>query len=335
MKVNLTEESCPIRIRPLLWGSMASLLLGTFLVTSCALPKRQARSWNQMNTEIELAREEVQIRLEKIPSGVKDAPYAGIRAQTRDGAILLLVDTGTSVTLLRESVRDKLKVSKLSRARLESEDSDSERRLYTTSSISVGPLEFTNEAVTFLPDDQVDGLSRNAGRRVDGILGATLLRRGEIEFRGPENELVIRPFDRSKIKVDNSSLPLIFIPDSNTYAIPLRTETGMGSRLLLDTGTNVELVLDEHRPLARKVMESTQTGTWNYDSVHGSHEVRVFELPFGILGPGISFPKGRKVCVDSRRDGPLDGVIGIPVFWRTSRILLNSKMEMASFVGAN
>ncbi len=297
----------------------------------CEFPRRQSSSWPQMNQRMPPAQEEVQIRLEKIPSGVKESPYAGIRVLTRNGSILLLVDTGTSTTLLRESIRPSLKLSKLSKTRIDGSNGDETQSLYSTSSLRVGPLEFTNETVAFLPDDQMDRLTRKSGRGVDGILGATLLSRGEIEFRGPEGELVIRPFDRSKIKADDRSMPLIFIPKTNAYAIPLRTETGQGSRLLLDTGTNVELILDEQRPLARRVMTTRPVGTRNYDSISGSHQVRLFTLPFSINGPGVTFPAGGIVCVDSQGNEPLDGIIGIPLFWRTPRILLNRQAELVTF----
>ncbi len=325
MNTCLAVETSVRRAPPLL--GMTVILSVLLLSIGCFLPKRQGSQWPVM----ELASEEVQIRLERIPSGVKDAPYMGIRALTRTGSVLLLVDTGTSLSVLRESLKPELKVSRLSRQTVETEGEGETRDFYTTSSLRVGPLEFTNEAVSFLPDQEVDALTQNSGVQVDGLLGATLLKRGEIEFRGPEGEMVIRPFDRSKIKADDRSLALIFLSKSNTYAIPLQTESGQGSRLLLDTGTNVELILDAPRPLARKVMESDPVASWNYRSIHGVHQAQIFELPFSLSGPGIIFPKGRRVCIDTQRESPLDGVIGVPIFWKTPKILLNTQAELVSF----
>lgn len=306
------------------------LILACLPIGGCDRQKRRS-SWPAATETLRPASEVVHIRLEKIPSGIRETPYLGIRAETGKGSALLLVDTGTSLTLLRESLRGDLNLSKRTRAVNEAVDGQP-TDIFLTSSLRAGPFEFTNEAVAFLPDERIDALTKNSGNRIDGILGATLLNRGEIEIRGGENSLTIRPFDRSVLTKETPTVPLIFIPDSNTYAIHLSAAGVGGCRLLFDTGTNVGLVLDEHRPLARKVMESPQVGLWNYESVHGAHEVRVYNLAFDISGTDLIFPAGSAVCVDSRRKGPLDGVVGAPAVWKTPIVILNRQREAASFL---
>jgi hypothetical protein len=279
-------------------------------------------------------REETRIPLKLLPSGQQSVPFFAVQAQCKDRNLLLLVDTGTSVTLLRNTHQERMKLKQVSQAETNTQGSPT-LSVFSSSSLRLGEFHLEGETVAFLSDDQFDSLERETGVPVDGFLGATLLRRGEVEFNVPDKMLVIRPFDRSEVEDSPFSVPFVSIPDSNGYVIPLKDRDGSQGRFLLDTGTNAALTLATDCPLGQAAQKAGASGYNECRSLQGKHTFECYPLPAELTLPGYAFRKGLRVYLVPEVDPRIEGTVGMPVFLDSNRVLLNHKLQLAAFEPAD
>jgi len=278
------------------------------------------------------ASREITAPIRPLPSGFSDVPYIGLELGIPGKNLLLLLDTGTSVTLLRESLRTDVDLRKVTEGQIEPGDGDSGKQtIYFTSSMDLDGFQLRNEPITFFSDERFEYLAQGSGTRIDGILGCSVLKRGEIEIDGPQKLLTIRPFEEGRITSLPSRVPLIFIPDSNSYAVPLESDSENQGRFLLDSGTNAALILARDSRLgkeARKTppLSSTECRTW-----HGTYSVEVHSLPTALALGKYLFKSESRVFVEERSDSRLKGSIGVPIFWNCSRVVLNHEEQLAAF----
>ena len=279
-------------------------------------------------------REETRIPLKLLPSGRPNVPFFAVQAQCKDRNLLLLVDTGTSLTLLRDTHQERMKVKQVSQAEANTKGSPT-LPVFSSSSLSLGEFQLEGETVAFLSDDQFASLVRETGVPVDGFLGATLLRRGELEFNIPDKMLVIRPFDRSQVEDSPCAVPFVPIPDRNGYAIPLKDSDGSPGRFLLDTGSNAALTLAADRPLGEAAQKAGAFGRNECRSLQGNQTFECFPLPVELSLPGYAFQKGLRVVLIPDEDPRIEGTVGMPLFLDSNRVLLNHNLQLAAFEQAN
>jgi hypothetical protein len=277
-------------------------------------------------------KQETRLPLRRIPSGRSGVDFIGVEVQSRERPLLMLVDTGTSLSILRESVREEVRLKKLTQG--ETVEPFAQRdtaTVYSTSSLFIGGEALGSEPVTFLPDERFDGLTHNDGSKIDGILGATLLARGEVEFDALEMAMRVRPFRDARIGKGPHTVPLLVIPDLNGFTVPLETEDGSVFRFILDTGTNADLILAEESDLGKKAKELGETGSSNCRTLRGENLVGSHPLPVPLQIAGHRFERGATVFVQPSAEPRFDGSLGIPIFWASERVILNREQGLVSF----
>lgn len=301
-------------------------------LSSCSSLQPKATTWPEVLERLPPTREEVALPLVEIPSGSTDSPFAGVRAKRGDRDLLLQIDTGSSVTVLRESLRRDLRLRPMGKAEAEGFGAEStEQDLHWTSSLALGDLALKAEPVTFLADSKFDQLPKVTPTRVDGILGASLLQRGEIEFDGPNRRLIIRPFEKSTLGSNRDSIPLVHYENLNGYVVPLETGERSRVRFLLDTGSNAPLIFEEGHNLGSRIKATPSIGKSECSTFRGTYTLEAYRLPFPLGLGGYRFQPGLTVYVESRIDPSLDGTIGAPAIWGCKRVVLNRSLERAVF----
>ncbi|MCG3196244.1 MAG: hypothetical protein GHCLOJNM_00716 [bacterium] len=313
------------------WG----LVLWVFAwacLSSCSSLQPKATTWPEVLERLPPTREEVALPLVEIPSGATESPYAGVRVTCGGNDLLFQIDTGSSVTVLRESLRRDLRLRPMGKAEAEGFGAEStEQDLHWTSSLALGDLALKAEPVTFLADSKFDQLPKVTPTRVDGILGASLLQRGEIEFDGPNRRLIIRPFEKSTVQDSQNWIQLAHYENVNGYVVPLETGERSRVRFLLDTGSNVPLIFEEGQNLGARIKETHSIGESECSTFRGTYTLKAYRLPLPLGLGGYRFQPGLTVYVEPREDPSLDGSIGIPVIWSCKRVVLNRSLERAVF----
>ena len=313
---------------------IATVVASTFLLSSCSLlrPQPPLRTWPPLIERMSEVRQEIQVPFKRIPSGRSGIDFVGVEVQSRERSLLLLVDTGTSMTLLRESVRLELRLEKTTQGEsVEPFEESTRMTIYSTSSLFIGGEALESEAVAFFPDKRFDGLTHGDDRPIDGILGATLLARGEVEFDMVGGTLAVRPFDSSQVEGPSNTVPLLSIPDLNGFTVPLQTGEGRIVRFILDTGTNADLILAAESELGKRAIERGETGSSTCRTLRGENLVGSHPLPEQLIIAGHSFDAGLPVFVQPRPEPRFEGSLGIPVFWASSRVILNQVLGLAYF----
>lgn len=279
-------------------------------------------------------KKEISVPLEEIGTGpLGKVPYIGVKAEYGDQPLLLQIDTGSSLTLLRESLRTGLSARQVSSAEVMGATGDlAKQTLYRTSSLSLGGLHLKNEIVAFLPDKQMDALGRQQFKeKIDGVLGASLLHRGEVEFDTLKKTLLLRPFDQAQAQSLPTRIPMVWVPDLNGFAIPLEVGSDRSVRFLLDTGTNAEIIFDSEGVYGNRIQSTVPIGTAECRTIRGTYQVKAYWLPFPVTIAGKRSEPGTRVYVESRDDHRHAGSVGIPLIWSNKRVILNAQQQTASF----
>jgi hypothetical protein len=303
------------------------------LAFSCSPTKNQPTNWNQLLEQFNTVQNEVRVPVHLIATRFKETPFAGIWVDTEARPLLLLLDTGAGTTVLRESHRNLLDLNEFGQVAAEGgvgRPATTNLAFYTTSSLSLNGFPLQNETVAFMDDREFDEIGKNSGKTIDGLLGATLLQRGEIDLDVPARVLTLRSFDKNQVEQSQYSIPLVHFPDKNGYAIPLTNQEGKTGRFLLDTGTNAVLVLNEKRPFGQAAVRSQSIGNLDFQTLHGEGSVSFYGLPGALFMRGRVFAKGTPVAV-APRDDRLEGTVGIPLVWSSRRVILNHRKELAAF----
>ncbi len=316
------------------WSAAGILILSGILVCSCtSLPKRSA-SWPSLAAKMTGAKKEVSIPLVEIGTGpLGKVPYIGVQAEYGDQPLLLQIDTGSSLTLLRESLRTSLSARQVSNAEvLGATGNMAEETLYRTSSLSIGGFHLKNEIVAFLPDKQIDALGRREFKqKLDGVLGASLLHRGEVEINTEKKMLIVRPFEDAQAQSLSNKTAMVWVPDMNGFAIPLEVGSDRSVRFLLDTGTNAEIIFDSEGVYGERIQASVPIGSAECGSIRGTYQVKAYWLPFPVSVAGRRSEPGTRVYVESREDHRHAGSVGIPLIWAYKRVILNAQQQTAAF----
>lgn len=310
----------------------ASAVFSLTLLGACAILQNQPRNWEPVLRNVRQVQNEVRLPIQPIPSGRSGIDFIGVEVQSQERPLLALLDTGTSLTILRESVRPEVRIRKVTKG--EGTDGFEEQlptTIFSTSSLYVGGEALESEPVIFLPDEQFDSLTRAEGRKIDGILGATLLSRGEVEFDPRERTLTIRPFGAGRLEEGPHTVPLLKIPDLNGYTVPLETEEGRRARFILDTGTNADLILAEESDLGKKAKQVGASGSTQCRTLRGENLVGSHPLPLTLRIATQRFEKGIPVFVQPRPEPRFEGSLGIPVFWASERVILNQELGLILF----
>lgn len=323
------------RSRKLRGVSVAGILsLCGVLIGSCTtFPKRTA-SWPELATRMTGTGKEVTVPMVEIGTGpLGTVPYIGVKAEYGGRPLLLQVDTGSSLTLLRESLRTGLSARPVSHAEvLGATGSLAEQSLYRTSALSIGDLKLKNEIVAFLPDAQIDALGRKEYKeQLDGVLGASLLHRGEVEFNTIQKTLTVRPFDEAQAQNLPIRIAMVWISDLNGFAIPLEVGSDRSVRFQLDTGTNAEIIFDSGGTYGQRIEASTSIGTAECRTFRGTYQVKAYWLPFPVTIAGRRSEPGTRVYVESRDDHRHAGSVGMPLIWANKRVILNAHQQTAAF----
>ncbi len=311
------------------------LALCGILIGSCTttIPKR-ASSWSELVIKMAGTGKEVSVPLIEIGTGpLSKAPYVGVKAEYAGHQLLLQVDTGSSLTLLRESLRTGLSARPVSHAEVQgATGSLAKQTVYRTSSLSLGDLRLKNEVVAFLPDTQIDALGRKEYKeKLDGVLGASLLHRGEVEFNTVQKTLTIRPFEDAQAQSLPVKIPMVWIPDLNGFAIPLEVGSDRSVRFQLDTGTNAEIIFDSGGTYGERIEATIPIGTAECRTFRGTYQVKAYWLPFPVSIAGRRCEPGTRVYVESRDDHRHAGSVGMPLVWANKRIILNAHQQTAAF----
>jgi hypothetical protein len=305
------------------------------LIGSCTTPlSKRSASWPELVTEMTGVGKEVSVPLVEIGTGpLGKVPYIGVKAEYGGQPLLLQVDTGSSLTLLRESLRSSLSARPVSNAEvLGATGSMAEQSLFQTSALSLGDLHLKNEIVTFLPDTQIDALGRKEYKeKLDGVLGASLLHRGEVEFNTVQKTLTVRPFDQSQAQSLQVKIPMVWISDLNGFAIPLEVGSDRSVRFILDTGTNADIIFDSGGVYGERIEATVPIGSAECRTFRGSYQVKAYWLPFPVSIAGKRSDPGTRVYVESRDDHRHAGSVGIPLIWSNRRVVLNAHQQTAAF----
>lgn len=200
--------------------------------------------------------------LAQAPSGavrpIADVPFDLVRGAmfvkvmiNDKGPYTFLVDTGATACAITPEVADEyLQLPRAGEMTVSTMGSIREVPVALMSRISVGMARADNLKALLIPDN---GLSQFAGRRVDGVLGASFLWRSPVQFDFPAQRLRFYPatHDISKMTADapwagHTTLKLKGAPNSPSCAALMRVAlNGSAPRwLMLDTGAN-SLVLRE------------------------------------------------------------------------------------------
>jgi hypothetical protein len=306
--------------------------MGASLLASCYSLKKGPATWPTLMDRLTTVDREMTVPLVEIPSGAGMASYMAVKVKGEKREYLLQVDTGSSLTLFRESVAKELHLKRVGRGEIVGlPDGDNHAEVCLTSSLSLGEFRLKEETAASMPDVRFAGFEKISGIRVDGILGASLLHRGEVEINGASRTLTLRPFSQSAIQNSQKTVELLPIHDLNGFAVPLDVNFDKPGRFLLDTGSNAELIFDGAGRFGRKIKSTHSIGSEECCTIRGSYPVPAYRLPFPMILGGRRFDPGSRVYVEDRQDHRLEGSIGTPIFWSSRKVILNVKQERASF----
>jgi hypothetical protein len=276
---------------------------------------------------------EVKIPLVEIASGPGMKPYLGVDAAAPGQSLLMQIDTGSSLTLLRESLKKKIKLKQVSRAEIvDLPAGTNQHDVFLTSSLSLGGLVLEDEPVCLVPDSHFDAFSQVAQKHLDGVLGASLFHRGEVEVQPASGTLYIRPFSQSILQKGPYAVQLLYVPDLNGFAVPMEPDKGRPSRFLLDTGSNAEIIFDEESQLGRQIKATPSIGNSRCRTFRETYDVPSYRLPLNLSLAGLRYERGTIVHVAKRRDSRLEGSLGIPLLWSCDRAIFNQHLEQVAFL---
>jgi hypothetical protein len=331
---------------------------------------------------VKAVRSEVRIPVRSDNSADPRASFIYLDGKIQEEPVVLIFDTGSSSTLLRSSLRKKAKSVRCAVCDLPAPGTSREATpVYRLPRFQIGDLDLAEEPVIYLPDASFDCIESISGMHIDGILGASLLWRGELDFRGPEKAFYIRPFEQSTIDSHPACVPLGYSHDVNSYLVRLeeRKSPGEGKawwgRLVVDTGSEPALQIEPTSVWGRELVDwSTVQGQASISSPQLPEPFlsKMYPLKRDLTLSSIQFPNGTTVHVRDTASseqqfdiiqrglapqtplllasgsspvnppqGPpqptkgqpviVDGIVGVPVFWSCSRVILNHRKESAVF----
>lgn len=313
---------------------LLACLFGLLVGASCSPYKRIPLTWPELNKRLDPVRREFQVPIVPIAAAGQPVPYLGLPIQAGNRELVFQWDTGSSVTLLRESLRKSLKLTRVGQAEVvNAPEGEEPQSIFATSDLRLGDFRLREEFVAFLPDQQFDTFSSRFTPRVDGILGASLLHRGEAEIRGPSETLVLRPFGSSpETTPPQQTVFLIHIPDINGFAVPVDVEGSRSRRFLFDTGSNAEFIIDANTELGQKLRATPPVAQIPCRTIWQTYPLELYRLPFAMILAGRKIEPGTQVLVENRTDKRLAGSLGVPVVWSSERVILNRRLERATIV---
>jgi hypothetical protein len=272
-------------------------------------------------------------------------PFLAVNVQCGERMLLFQIDTGSSVTVLRESLRSLVDAHPVSRAEIMGPSGNpTEQTLYTTSSLNLGGMALKNEVLVVFPDQQLDALlggpsiptaSAEAGRisadhtshQIDGVLGATLLQRGEVEFNQPLKTLIIRSFENSLMSTLRLRLPMVWDDALNGFGIPVEVGSERNRRFILDTGTNAEIIFDSEGQYGKLIQQTKPIGSAQAKTIRGNYLLEIYRLPFPVTVGAQRYEPGAPVYVEKRSLHRHTGSVGIPLIWGHKRVVLNLQQQ--------
>lgn len=267
------------------------------------------------------------------PGEKKQSPFIGFRVDCGNKELLLQLDTGSSVTLIRKSLQKELRAKAFARGEIvTASGASTEQTIYTTSRLKLGDFVLRDEVVAFVPDAEIDALGRRSGaERLDGVLGASLLHRGEIELATEKSQLILRSFNAAQVHGIKTRVPLVWVSDNNGFVLPLEVGSDRSVRFLLDTGSNSSLIFDSNGVYGKKIESTPSIGTAECRSLRGTYIIKAYRLPFPVNIGGHTFDTGSTVFVEKRQDGRHAGSIGTPFLLTYRRILFNAREQTVGF----
>ncbi|MBW7939102.1 MAG: clan AA aspartic protease [Candidatus Omnitrophica bacterium] len=317
-------------------GHIRWVLIALFSVglSSCYSLIQRNHTWPELVTRMDPAESEISAPLVGIsPGSTSQSPFIGVQVTCRSKEYLFQLDTGSSVTLIRQSLQKEIGATPLARAEIiTASGSTSEQTLYTTSRLKIGEFVLRNEVVAFVQDEDIDALGRRGGaERLEGVLGASLLHRGEIELAIEQKRLFLRSFSAPQVHGIKTRVALVWVPDNNGFVLPLEVGTDRSVRFLLDTGSNSNLIFDSNGIYGKKIESTPSIGTAECRTLRGTYTVKAYRLPFPVKIAGHTFDTGSTVFVEKRQDGRHAGSLGTPFLLSHRRVVLNAHDQTAAF----
>ena len=313
-----------------LWGWLPLLFLVPFLLAWDFVPFwKRVREIEDLRTLFEAVPESAagcEIPFYGSATSEDRSPYLVVGVETEENPVNLIVDTGSPLSVVRDSLRKSLEAELVGHSpQLEAGKYEMVREVYRTSSLRLGGVRLVDEPVVFLPDEAFD---RFGFSEFDGVLGATLLSRGVVEIETETHRIRLYPFDKGPEVDRKHSITMVHLWDLNYFVFALNTEQGGMGRFVLDTGTNYDLALKKSSTLAQRAMESERIEVWGLQDLMGFQKVPIYSLGENLTNSGLFYPKEMTVPVVDYESLPIDGMVGVSLVWNSKKVVLNAKEEL-------